>query len=293
MQNTQNTQFKAGDKVKILNHCSNSLKHYLDVGSTAEVLLVESDRILILSGTESGEPLNQSVDVDSVELIEETQSCIPKVGDFVFLKDLNTFESKDCCLDTEIAYEVTSVNTDDGQFWIKNTNRDCYYQDVCLPLSRVERILDKSFASGGLFDNGIQGNGDTEFILPLKVNGFPDLQINNFPSTYLQAVDLSKVQITGQHKFYVDGKEVCPDNYDIVNKPKHYILDEAKGIEVRDVCAAVANRMQESGKYSGMFISDYVQALQYILRFDLKNGIQDLEKAGFYLNKMIEAGKGE
>lgn len=71
--------------------------------------------------------------------------------------------------------------------------------------------------------------------------------------------------------------------YDIVSKPKHYML--LPGVEVRDVCKAMADRMQD--KYSAFFISDYIQFLQYVLRFDQKNGVEDLEKAKWYLDKLI------
>jgi hypothetical protein len=74
-------------------------------------------------------------------------------------------------------------------------------------------------------------------------------------------------------------KEHC-----VINKPKHYILLE--GVEVRDVCTVLANRLAEGG-YCGIFVSDFVQLLQYILRFDQKNGPEDLEKAKFYLDKLI------
>lgn len=75
-----------------------------------------------------------------------------------------------------------------------------------------------------------------------------------------------------------------PEQFDVINKPKHYMLVE--GVEVRDVCKALATRMQE--KYSAFFISDYIQFLQYVLRFDQKNGIEDLKKAKWYLEKLIE-----
>ena len=75
-----------------------------------------------------------------------------------------------------------------------------------------------------------------------------------------------------------------PEQFDIINKPKHYMLVE--GVEVRDVCKALAERMQD--KYSAFFISDYIQFLQYVLRFDQKNGIEDLKKAKWYLEKLLE-----
>ena len=39
----------------------------------------------------------------------------------------------------------------------------------------------------------------------------------------------------------------------------------------------------------GLFQSDYVQLMQYLMRFMDKNGKEDLEKARWYLDKMIQA----
>ena len=90
--------------------------------------------------------------------------------------------------------------------------------------------------------------------------------------------------------------------YDIVSKPKHYMLfdpDEAKtfaylmtGIEVRDVIEKLVDKCYSDGlatQGSSLFISDYVQLMQYLMRFMDKNGKEDLEKARWYLDKMIEA----
>jgi hypothetical protein len=79
--------------------------------------------------------------------------------------------------------------------------------------------------------------------------------------------------------------------YDTVDKPKHYMLFEEHGVEVRDVI----ERLVENGMKGNwvpdtpLFISDYVQMLQYVMRFMHKNGKEDLEKARWYLDKMIAA----
>ena len=82
--------------------------------------------------------------------------------------------------------------------------------------------------------------------------------------------------------------------YDVVSKPKHYMLFEVEGIEVRDVIEELVNRMNRSGdspnyRFAPLFISDYVQLMQYLMRFMDKNGVEDLKKARWYLDKMIEA----
>jgi hypothetical protein len=84
------------------------------------------------------------------------------------------------------------------------------------------------------------------------------------------------------------------DLYNVISKPKHYMLFAAEdlhkdqGIEVRDVIAKLVSKLRVDTD-SGMFVADYVQLLQYIMRFMDKNGVEDLKKARWYLDKMIEA----
>lgn len=82
--------------------------------------------------------------------------------------------------------------------------------------------------------------------------------------------------------------------FDPVEKPKHYMLfnwDELPtggyGIEVRDVLEKLAGKLPKNTK--PMFIADYVQAMQYGMRFMEKNGLEDLKKMRWYLDKLIEA----
>ena len=80
--------------------------------------------------------------------------------------------------------------------------------------------------------------------------------------------------------------------YHSVSKPKHYMLFEDKNIEVRDVIEKLVDKCYSDGlatQGSSLFISDYVQLMQYLMRFMDKNGKEDLEKARVYLNWMIEA----
>lgn len=81
------------------------------------------------------------------------------------------------------------------------------------------------------------------------------------------------------------------NQYDVVEKPKHYMLFEDQGIEVRDVIEKLVEKLPLKGTawlgHSGMFVSDYVQLMQYLMRFMDKNGVEDLKKARWYLDKMI------
>ena len=96
-------------------------------------------------------------------------------------------------------------------------------------------------------------------------------------------------------------------DFNVISKPKHYMLfdpDEAKtfaylmtGIEVRDVIEKLVLKVQGQSlqtvphytKEAALFESDYVQLMQYLMRFMDKNGKEDLEKARWYLDKMISA----
>jgi hypothetical protein len=85
--------------------------------------------------------------------------------------------------------------------------------------------------------------------------------------------------------------------YDTVSKPKHYMLFEEEGIEVRDVIEQLVYKIDTAkrqddypqGYSTPMFTSDYVQMMQYLMRFMDKNGVEDLKKARWYLDKLIEA----
>jgi hypothetical protein len=83
--------------------------------------------------------------------------------------------------------------------------------------------------------------------------------------------------------------------YDTVSKPKHYMLFPEKDIEVRDVLAVLADKIKMSDnrvplwEIAPLFEADYVQLMQYLMRFMDKNGVEDLKKARWYLDKLIDA----
>ena len=81
--------------------------------------------------------------------------------------------------------------------------------------------------------------------------------------------------------------DTSKNGYDVVDKPKHYMLFEEQGIEVRDVLEKLVKKIEWYP--DGLAISDYVQLMQYLMRFMDKNGVEDLKKAKWYLEKLIEA----
>ena len=111
-----------------------------------------------------------------------------------------------------------------------------------------------------------------------------------------EAIDewYSQTNGVGQEDFWVSYKGIT---HDPVEKPKHYMLFEDEGIEVRDVIERLMKRVYAAYNEPGnttvptcvMFDSDYVQMMQYLMRFMDKNGQEDLKKARWYLDKLIQA----
>lgn len=67
---------------------------------------------------------------------------------------------------------------------------------------------------------------------------------------------------------------------DNITSPTHYTSD--KGFEVFDVQEAFIHELK------GMAASYWCNVVKYILRFQMKNGVEDLKKAKYYLDKLIE-----
>lgn len=130
----------------------------------------------------------------------------------------------------------------------------------------------------------------------LKHDPYNDIELVDIAqslSEYISAVD-KKYEHTdvknhcNETKEHADSDNVhYSTHYDNVNKPKHYMLWPEYSIEVRDLMKLLAEQLDEKN-YSGLLISDYIQAMQYMLRWHNKNGVEDIKKSVWYLNKMLE-----
>lgn len=67
---------------------------------------------------------------------------------------------------------------------------------------------------------------------------------------------------------------------DVVNHPDHY--KSATGLETIDVIEAFTNDL------IGLEAVCTANAIKYICRWKKKNGVEDLRKAQWYINKLIE-----
>jgi hypothetical protein len=127
---------------------------------------------------------------------------------------------------------------------------------------------------------------------------------NQGPQTLKEAID---DWFTGTNGVTQEDFWTTPDpQYNVVSKPKHYMLFDAdyvnstaylkEGIEVRDVIERLVWKVKmDTGRnvpdweMAPMFDSDYTQMMQYLMRFMDKNGVEDLKKARWYLDKLIDS----
>lgn len=100
--------------------------------------------------------------------------------------------------------------------------------------------------------------------------------------------EFQKLMVKYNNKLVTTNGQIIRDNEeykqikgkDNVVSPNHYVTD--KGFEVFDVQEAFIHELK------GMAASYWCNVVKYILRFQRKNGVEDLKKAKYYLEKLIE-----
>lgn len=83
---------------------------------------------------------------------------------------------------------------------------------------------------------------------------------------------------TGKVKL-VKNPDAQPDN--MVNSPKHYMIGKYELIDFLDELAV-------HGGYSAVEWGYVLSILQYVCRAPKKNGLQDYQKAKWYLTRLVE-----
>ena len=81
----------------------------------------------------------------------------------------------------------------------------------------------------------------------------------------------------GGWEIYVKGDA----KFDVVAKPEHYNTNLPEGVEVIDIIEA------QTAGLSGIHAVCQANILKYALRWQKKNGVEDLRKMVFYANRLI------
>ena len=101
----------------------------------------------------------------------------------------------------------------------------------------------------------------------------------------LVSLDASK----GKWSYHVKDLELVEkketEESSAVAKPSHYQI--LPNVEVRDICNTLADQLSDKG-FKGSFIGEYMQVMQYLMRFHKKNGLEDIKKAQYLLNKLVD-----
>ena len=71
---------------------------------------------------------------------------------------------------------------------------------------------------------------------------------------------------------------------EMINHPPHYTVGKVECIDAIE---------SATGDLTGIEAVCTANIIKYVWRWKLKNGVEDLEKAKWYLNKLIEQAKGE
>jgi hypothetical protein len=73
--------------------------------------------------------------------------------------------------------------------------------------------------------------------------------------------------------------------HDPVNKPNHYMLFPEQGIEFIDVRDVLIERLAD---FTPKQIDYWSRAFEYLARAGGKNGVEDIKKAKWYLDRLVK-----
>ncbi len=123
-------------------------------------------------------------------------------------------------------------------------------------------------------------------------------EIHGEDSQYIMGIDSDGEEIFASKVYWYfeplqQTREEGVPVHDPVNNPSHYQL--LPGVEVIDVLDALCNKLDKSESLvlTGAQNSYYAQMMGYLMRCMDKNGLQDMKKARFYLDRIIKQQEGE
>lgn len=163
----------------------------------------------------------------------------------------------------------------------RNVEEDKWYEACDKAIKHIEQLKEPDESNEDNMNPKYSERENTISKLTMT-NNFKNFKkgFDNFMQA-MNEYDKKLVTTDGQILFDKDTLE-CEEteSKDNIVSPNHYISDN--GIEVFDVQEAFIHELK------GMSASYWCNIVKYILRFQRKNGVEDLKKAKYYLDKLIE-----
>ena len=127
-----------------------------------------------------------------------------------------------------------------------------------------------------------------EHSMEIRVNLPPTLEAVSTALSMLAITESTHVWIVPVEDSKSENTEPQMEQADMVNNPKHYKLP---GLDVEwiDVRSALLETVPKNVPYE--VVTAWSECITYLARMWGKNGIQDAEKAQFYLERMLKLSK--
>lgn len=127
----------------------------------------------------------------------------------------------------------------------------------------------------------VHEDADVDFEFEFKNENNTGFVLNNETRDLIIIDSLSEEILYDASKFYELSAEYqwANKDRDIVNSPSHYASDK---IEVIDFLDQVAKKYKSSQAF---YVANIIK---YVARAPMKNGLEDLKKAQWYLNRLVE-----
>lgn len=179
------------------------------------------------------------------------------------------------------------LKTEDGKYYYHRDDMDCcpkYVEKIEIP--EGAKLLTSDNCGALTF-----WSGDESYNIDFDIDwGFPcDSRMNfkEYCDHSYEVIWKRKVHQIENYSIFIDESEIVNEEMesldDKVNQPNHYANFS---IECIDAMQAMLSREEFIGYLRG-------NIFKYLWRYKLKNGVEDLKKAQWYQNKLIEVEENE
>lgn len=212
---------------------------------------------------------------------------ISNVSEKFFIKKEKDKICKEIDNDYDSIILFTTVLNEESSSYGDKVN-ECYkwYRNACKIIEKIKESKRKNdmpdkVLNLNLLESHLIDCFRNDFFVNGIINGILDKETRDGIVKESEEKD-RPVIVDENDKETVKEKKVKEEKIDMVNHPPHYQI--CPGLEVIDIIDNVTEWLGLTGKEA----YHYTQLLGYILRYKKKNGKEDLEKARFFLNRMID-----